>query len=126
MKDIYIEKTTSMPAVSFKTTGEIKLEGRALPENASVFFDPLKQWASDIDVKEINIEFNLDYFNTSVSKQLMDLFRNFENNHHIKTINITWMYEDGDEEMLESGEVYKEMLKRFHFTFQKYAEIVNQ
>ena len=126
MKDIYIEKTTSMPAVSFKTTGEIKLEGRALPENASAFFEPLKQWASDIDVKEINIEFNLDYFNTSVSKQLMDLFRNFENNHQIKTINITWMYEDGDEEMLESGEVYKEMLKRFHFTFQKYAEIVNQ
>jgi hypothetical protein len=35
------------------------------------------------------------------------------------------MYEDGDEEMLESGEVYKEMLKRFHFTFQKYAEIVD-
>ena len=126
MQDIYIEKTTSMPAVSFKNTGEIKLEGRALPENASVFFDPLKKWASEIDVKEINIEFNLDYFNTSVSKQLMDLFRNFENNHHIETINITWMYEDGDEEMLESGEVYEEMLKRFHFTFQKYAEIVNQ
>lgn len=126
MKDIYIEKTTSMPAVSFKNTGEIKLEGRALPENASVFFDPLKKWASEIDVKEINIEFNLDYFNTSVSKQLMDLFRNFENNHNIETINITWMYEDGDEEMLESGEVYEEMLKRFHFTFQKYAEIVNQ
>ena len=115
-----------MPAVSFKNTGEIKLEGRALPENASVFFDPLKKWASEIDVKEINIEFNLDYFNTSVSKQLMDLFRNFENNHNIETINITWMYEDGDEEMLESGEVYEEMLKRFHFTFQKYAEIVNQ
>ena len=126
MQDIYIEKTTSMPAVSFKNTGEIKLEGRALPENASVFFDPLKKWASEIDVKEINIEFNLDYFNTSVSKQLMDLFRNFENNHNIETINITWMYEDGDEEMLESGEVYEEMLKRFHFTFQKYAEIVNQ
>ena len=126
MQDIYIEKTTSMPAVSFKNTGEIKLEGRALPENASVFFDPLKKWASEVDVKEINIEFNLDYFNTSVSKQLMDLFRNFENNHNIETINITWMYEDGDEEMLESGEVYEEMLKRFHFTFQKYAEIVNQ
>jgi hypothetical protein len=125
MEDIFIERTTSMPAVSFKTTGEIKLEGRALPENAAAFFQPLKDWASEVDVKEIEIEFNLDYFNTSVSKQLLDLFRNFENNHRIEKISITWMYEDGDEEMLESGEVYKEMLKRFHFTFQKYAEIVD-
>jgi hypothetical protein len=126
MKDIFIERTPSMPEVSFKTTGEIKMEGRALPENAASFFDPLKQWALDIDVKEINIEFNLDYFNTSVSKQLLDLFRNFENNHRIEKINILWMYEDGDDEMLESGEVYEEMLKRFNFEYQKYAEIVNQ
>jgi len=126
MKDIYIERTAALPEVSFKTTGEIKMEGRALPENASVFFEPLKKWASEVDVKEINIEFNLDYFNTSVSKQLLDLFRNFENNHNVETINILWMYEDGDEEMLESGEVYEELLKRFHFKYQKYAEIVNE
>ncbi len=126
MKDIYIERTASLPAVSFKTTGEIKLEGRALPENASVFFEPLKKWATEIDVEEINIEFNLDYFNTSVSKQLLDLFRNFENNHHIKKINMLWMYEDGDEEMLESGEVFEEMLKRFDFKYQKYAEVIDQ
>ena len=125
MQDIYIERTPAMPAISFKTSGEIKIEGRALPENAYAFFQPLIQWASEIDVKEINIEFNLDYFNTSVSKQLLDLFKSFENNHRIEKINITWMYEDGDDEMLESGEVYEDMLKRFHFTFQKYAEIID-
>ena len=125
MQDLYIERTLTMPEVSFKTTGEIKLEGRALPENAYAFFQPMIQWASEIDIKEINFEFNVDYFNTSVSKQLLDLFRSFENNHHIEKINITWMYEDGDEEMLESGEVYEEMLKRCHFIFQKYAEIVD-
>lgn len=115
-----------MPAVSFKTTGDIKMEGRALPENASVFFEPLKKWAEEIDIKEINIEFNMDYFNTSVSKQLLDLFRNLENNHRIEKINMLWMYEDGDEEMLESGEVFEELLKRFNFKFQKYAEVINE
>ncbi len=124
MQDLLIEKTSILPAVSFKTTGDVKMEGRALPENAYVFFQPLIKWASEINVKEVNIEFNVDYFNTSVSKQLLDLFRSFENNHQIEKINITWMYEDGDEEMLESGEIYEEMLKRFNFTFQKYAEII--
>ncbi|MBN2212717.1 MAG: DUF1987 domain-containing protein [Bacteroidales bacterium] len=125
MQDLYIERTPTMPGILFSTTGEIKMEGRAMPENAFAFFQPLIKWASEIDVKEINIEFNIDYFNTSVSKQLLDLFRSFENNHHIEKISITWMYEDGDDEMLESGEIYEDMLKRFHFTYQKYAEIID-
>ena len=35
------------------------------------------------------------------------------------------MYEDGDDEMLEAGEIYEDVLKRFNFTYQKYAEIVD-
>ena len=35
------------------------------------------------------------------------------------------MYEEGDDEMLESGEIYQELLPRFRFTFQKYAELTN-
>ena len=125
MEDIIKQGDGSHPFVSFKTNGEIKFEGRALPENATAFFEPLKKWAQEIDVKEIKIEFNMDYFNTSVSKQLLDLFRDFENNHNIEKIFINWMYEDGDDEMLESGEIYEEMLKRFTFTYQKYAEIID-
>lgn len=125
MEDIFIQGNDSNPTISFKVTGEIKFEGRALPEDALKLFQPLKLWASNIDVKEINIEFNLDYFNTSVSKELLDLFREFENNHRIETINIIWMYEDGDDEMLEAGEIYEDVLKRFNFTYQKYAEIVD-
>lgn len=124
MEDLILQGDSSHPSVSFKTNGEIKIEGRALPENAITYFQPLKKWASEIDVKEIKIEFNLDYFNTSVSKQLFDLFRDFENNQRIEKIFINWMYEDGDDEMLESGEIYEEMLKRFTFTYQKYAEII--
>ncbi|MBN2611023.1 MAG: SiaC family regulatory phosphoprotein [Bacteroidales bacterium] len=124
MEDLMIQGDSANPTVIFKTSGEIKFEGRALPENAIKFFQPLKEWAANIDVKEIKIEFNLDYFNTSVSKQLLDLFRDFENNPRIEKIFMNWMYEDGDDEMLESGEIYEEMLKRFTFSYQKYAEII--
>ena len=70
----------------------------------------------------MNIKVNLEYFNTSVSKQLLDLFKTFEANLNNKVINLTWLYEEGDDEMLESGEIYEELLPRFNFSFKQFAE----
>jgi len=125
MEDLFVQGTDSLPNISFKTSGELKITGRALPEDAITFFRPVLDWLRNFTAEEVNIEFNLDYFNTSVSKQILDMFKIIENNPGNKTIKMKWMYEDGDDEMLESGEIYAEMLKRFKFTFHKYAEIVD-
>jgi hypothetical protein len=125
IEDLLINGTDSLPTVSFKINGDLKLTGRALPEDAAKFFRPLLEWVKDFSADEINFEFNLDYFNTSVSKQLLDLFKSIEKNTDNKTIKMKWMYEDGDDEMLESGEIYEELLPRFQFTFHKYAELIN-
>lgn len=107
------------------STGELKITGRALPEDAIRFFQPLFEWVSEFTGENVNVEVNLDYFNTSVSKQLLDFFKMIDKNPHIKTANIKWMYEEGDEEMLESGEIYQELLPGFNFIFHKYAELAN-
>ncbi len=125
MEDLFIQGTESLPTVSFKSNGELKLSGRALPEDASRFFAPLLAWIRDSTAEEINMEINLDYFNTSVSKQLLDLFKTLENKTTVKIVKVKWMYEEGDDEMLESGEIYQELLPRFRFTFEKYAEWTN-
>jgi len=125
MEDIFVQGTDSLPTISFRGNGELKITGRALPEDANSFFRPLLDWLRNFSADEVNIEFNLDYFNTSVSKQILDMFKIIEGNPANKVIKIKWMYEDGDEEMLESGEIYSEMLKRFQFTFHKYAEIID-
>jgi hypothetical protein len=125
MEDLFIQGTESLPAVSFKSNGELKISGRALPEDASKFFTPLLTWIRDNTAEEIDMEINLDYFNTSVSKQLLDMFRTLENKTTVNTVKVKWMYEEGDDEMLESGEIYQELLPRFRFTFQKYAELTN-
>lgn len=124
MEDLFVKGTESIPMVSFKTNGEIKLEGRALVEDAFKFFQPLITWAKEFNADEINIEINLEYFNTSVSKQLLDLFRTFEGNPNNKSINVKWLYEEGDDEMQESGEIYEDLLPRFNFTYKKIAETV--
>jgi hypothetical protein len=125
MNDLILQKTDSLPAISFMSTGELKITGRALPEDAIRFFLPLFEWINGYIGEIINLEVNLDYFNTSVSKQLLDLFKVIEKNSHVKTANVKWMYEDGDEEMLESGEIYQELLPHFNFIFHKYAELTN-
>ncbi len=122
MEDLFVKGTESVPMVSFKTTGEIKLEGRALVEDAFKFFQPLITWAKEFNADEINIEVNLEYFNTSVSKQLLDLFRTFDGNPNNKVINVRWLYEEGDDEMQESGEIYEDLLPRFNFTYKQYSE----
>ena len=124
MEDLFVKGTESIPMVSFKTTGEIKLEGRALVEDAFKFFQPLITWAKEFNADEINIEINLEYFNTSVSKQLLDLFRTFDGNPNNKVINVRWLYEEGDDEMQESGEIYEDLLPRFNFTYKKLTETV--
>ena len=125
MEDLFIQGTDSLPTVSLKTTGELKISGRALPEDANKFFTPIHEWISGFTAEEINIEINLDYFNTSVSKQLLDFFKTIEKNPRNKVIHLKWMYEEGDDEMLESGELYQELLPRFTFTFHKYAEMTS-
>ena len=122
MEDLFVKGTESIPMVSFKTSGEIKMEGRALVEDAFKFFQPLITWAKEFNADEINIEINLEYFNTSVSKQLLDLFRTFEGNPNNKVINIRWLFEEGDDEMQESGEIYEDLLPRFNFTYKQYTE----
>jgi len=125
MGDLFIPGTDSLPTITLNAKGELKISGRALPEDANKFFLPIFEWLETFSAEEVNIEVNLDYFNTSVSKQLLDFFKTIEKNPSNKIINLKWMYEDGDDEMLESGEIFQEILPRFSFTFHKFAELDN-
>lgn len=126
MENLFIEGSDSLPAVEFNNSGFIKLTGRALPENAFDFFNPLIKWVRDFSCKELNIEINLEYFNTAVSKQLHDLLKAIQNNQNYQKINLKWFYEDGDDEILEAGEIYEELLPRINFTYHPFAEVFDE
>ncbi len=126
MENLILKGTDTLPSVSLDIKGEIKIEGRALPENAAKFFQPLNSWASEFNAKEVNITINLEYFNTSVSKHLYDFLKIFDENPANKKINLIWMYEEGDDEMQESGEIYQDLLTRTNFSFKQYAEVFNK
>lgn len=123
MDNLFIEGSDTLPSVELKNTGLLKISGRALPENAYDFFRPIIVWAKEFSADEINIEINLEYFNTAVSKQLHDFLKAVEENPLNRKINLKWMYEEGDDEILESGEIYEELLPRINFSYQQFNEV---
>ena len=122
MDNLFIEGSDSLPEVNFNTTGLLKMSGRALPENAYDFFRPVISWVKEFSAEEITLEINLEYFNTAVSKQLFDFLKVIESNPQNKKINLKWFYEEGDDEILEAGEIYEELLPRINFSYQQYQE----
>lgn len=122
MEPIYIEKTKKTPEVKFNTDGKLFLEGRSLPEYPKKFFQPLIDFVTNIEVNVASLDINLEYFNTSSSKCLMDLFKHLEANNKVENIEIIWRYENDDEDSLDSAELFEESLMRTTFKYFGYDE----
>ncbi|MBI1286463.1 MAG: DUF1987 domain-containing protein [Flavobacteriales bacterium] len=115
MDSIFIEGTPKTPNVKFDgDTGAILLKGRSIPENSIEFYKPLVDWLeeySNSPKSKTVCDIQLEYFNTSSSKCLLDLFKKMENmSKNGSEIVINWYYEEDDEDMLEAGEDYQSII----------------
>ncbi|MGF1534242.1 MAG: DUF1987 domain-containing protein [Bernardetiaceae bacterium] len=110
-----MEGSNKTPELRFETqTGKFLISGRSIPENSIEFYKPLFEWldhyiqapqeATELDVK-------LEYFNTSSSKCLVEIFRKLEKlQEKGQQVKINWFYEEDDEDMEESGEDFQEII----------------
>jgi len=58
------------------------------------------------------VEVKLEYFNTSSSKCILDVFKKLEIIHKARNdVEIKWYYEEDDEDMLEAGEDYESIIR---------------
>ena len=116
MEPIIIEGTPKTPTVRFDSSeGVFKLEGRSIPENSVEFYKPLVDWLEnykDTPLQQTVVEVKLEYFNTSSSKCILDVFKKLELIHKAKNeVQIKWFYEEDDEDMLEAGEDYESIIR---------------
>jgi hypothetical protein len=116
MEPIIIEGTPKTPSVKFdEKEGVFEIKGRSIPENSVEFYKPLNEWLDNymqtpLDKTVVNIR--LEYFNTSSSKCILDVFKRLEAIHKTKhDVEINWFYEEDDEDMLEAGEDYDSIIK---------------
>lgn len=116
MEPIIVEGTPKTPAVKFDAEiGILEIKGRSIPENAIEFYRPLVDWLeayAKSPFKRTQVNIQLEYFNTSSSKCILDIFKKLETLHKAKNeVIINWYYEEDDEDMLEAGEDYESIVK---------------
>jgi hypothetical protein len=116
MEPISIAGTPKTPSVRFDAAkGIIEIKGRSIPENSIEFYRPLVDWldkyaSNPLPLTQVNVQ--LEYFNTSSSKCILDVFKKLEvvhkGNHQVL---VNWFYEEDDEDMLEAGEDYESIIR---------------
>lgn len=113
MNSIKIRPTKDTPAIYFDPNkGIFKMFGRSLPENSLKFWTPiLQEIEKGIPAMSLDIRIKMEYYNTSSSKCIFDLFRAFKSlEERGVAVIIRWYYDEYDEDILEAGEDYKDLL----------------
>lgn len=68
-RNLTIEKTLKTPQIELNySSGELRLAGKSLPENAGKIYEPVLAWVNKyiLDPKPVtNLRLSLEYFNTS-------------------------------------------------------------
>lgn len=115
MENFYLESTPKTPRLSFNNdNGIFEVSGRSIPENSIEFYKPLLDWLDNyvkVAKSETKLIVKLEYFNTSSSKCLVEIFRKLEKLQKDNKVVIQWYYDEEDEDMQESGEDFKEIIK---------------
>ncbi len=116
MEPIIIEGTPKTPTIRFDSDGGVfEIKGRSIPENSVEFYKPLVDWLDqykETPLPKTVVNIRLEYFNTSSSKCILDVFKKLEAIHKSRNeVEVNWFYEEDDEDMLEAGEDYESIIR---------------
>ena len=126
MSKLVIEETPKTPEIIFDPEeGTLSMKGRSIPENSLAFYEPIfaaidAYTSSPKPLTKVLLYF--EYFSTSSSKCILDIFKKFEGIHKAgHEVNITWYYEDRDENMRDAGVDY-EAIVYVPFSIEQFKE----
>lgn len=120
LNSLLIEATEDTPKVFLnKQNGVFEITGRSFPEDASKFYARVLNWMEEY-IKEPCIEtvfcFNLEYFNSTSVKQLLEVLIKLEELAVAgKKVHVVWSYGKRDELMAAKGQ---EMQKVVNLPFE--------
>jgi hypothetical protein len=115
MEDLIIKGEAKTPTVKFDyEKGELLISGRSIPENSVEFYEPIISWLDKYKASNgssLSMDVKLEYFNTSSSKCILDLFKKLEELKKAdKNIAIKWYFESDDEDMEEAGQDFQAII----------------
>ncbi len=115
MADLNLEGSPKTPTIEFNSgSGYLLIRGRSIPENSIEFYKSLIEALEGYNNEpqsNTKVDIQLEYFNTSSSKCILDVFKKLEAiNSGNSEVVINWYYEEDDEDMLEAGEDYQAII----------------
>jgi len=119
MDNFFIEATNYSPQVKMDATnGIVSIVGKSYPENTFEFYKPVIDWLENYlkNIKrDITINMEIIYFNSSSSKLFFDMFDLFEIHKNDINITINWIYDKENDTALEAGEEFMEDFEELDF-----------
>lgn len=114
MDRLEFQPTSKTPYVLLDASGKIKFRGRSIPEDVSLFYEEILEWVKNYAVSpsaftEIDVE--MEYLNSGTSKYMLKILKVIkEIDAKGFDLKINWIYEEGDDDILERGEYYASIL----------------
>jgi hypothetical protein len=114
MDKLEFQPTQKTPYVLLDPSGKIKFKGRSIPEDVSLFYEDILDWviayaSSPSSATEVSVE--MEYLNSGTSKYMLRILKKLkEVENSGNNLRIRWVYEEGDDDILERGEYYASIL----------------
>jgi len=110
-----IEQQEDTPQVSIDfDNGLVEFKGKSLPEDSTEFFRPVERAIREYlsqpqPTTKVSLQF--DYLNSSSQKRMLEIISLFEQlEQNGKMLEISWLYPDDDEDILDEGKEFARML----------------
>ena len=114
MDKLEFQPTQKTPYVLLDPAGKIKFKGRSIPEDVSLFYEDILDWIvgySDFPAPLTEVDIEMEYLNSGTSKYMLRLLKKLkEVDNNGFELHINWIYEEGDDDILERGEYYGSIL----------------
>jgi len=119
-----LEKSKNSPEIVLdKEKSTFRIAGRSIVEDPKDFYSPVYAWLEEYvknPLKETIFVFDLEYFNSSSARQIMELIMLLEKIPETgNKVKVSWMYEEGDEMSKERGDEIK-LVSKLDFEIKEY------
>ncbi len=126
MEALLRDQTNSTPLVKLDTSSRVYfIGGRSIPIDAELFYRPILNWLEEYSKREkvssLQFCFRFEFFNIATSKRILFILHKLcllqKNGTRVMVL---WMYESSDDDMLEIGQDYAQMVEDLNFKFEEY------
>ncbi|MBN1159055.1 MAG: SiaC family regulatory phosphoprotein [Bacteroidales bacterium] len=94
-----------------------------MPKKCAEFYNQLIEWVEELNIDAVIMDLRLKYISSTSSKKLLEILKGLENNSNIKRIKDNWYYEAENDDILERGQFYEDLIGRGILLFREITEV---